>query len=242
MEKKIVNAFLGLKETLKVQAWVIESAFVLTILLATAIVSGKGWIEYLAVLAVYFTFKHASVSERLREANEANAKKATAETTSCAHKLQQFFILKEILWVAFFVLSGAWSALAGCGIFFLYAWWRAAYRRHHPRAAKPSSEPIRLFYRHFKYSDNDGLNGCYELLHIAEFTETGEKMVVYRPCYKLPNMFESDAVTALIRTDANFSEPRSTPIEGHDVVERFRLIEDEAMIFACISATDALYK
>ena len=239
MKQQLVNTFLKIKTLAGVQAWVLESAFVLIVLLTTAIVSGKGWIEYLAVLAVYFTFKHASVSERLREANDANSKTATAETTSCANKLNQFFILKEILWVAFFALSGAWSALAGCGIFLLYAWWRKAYREVHPRAGKQIQEKIRLFYRHFKYQDGDGINGCYELLHIAEFTETGEKMAVYRPCYKLPNMFESDAVTALIRTDNNFDEPRSMSLTR--IEPRFRLIEDAEIIRQCQEATDRLY-
>lgn len=226
MEKNIVKAFVSLKEAFKVQAWVLESAFVLIVLLTTAIVSGKGWVEYLSVAAVFFTFKHASVSERLREANEANAKKAMAETTSCAHKLNQFFILKEILWVAFFALSGAWSALAGCGIFLLYAWWRKAYRTHHPRTTTISAPKQREFYRHFKYSDADGINGCYELMHLGEFTENGERMVIYRPLYKLPDMWE-DAVSVLVRTEKNFNqfEERMAPHET-----RFRLIEDPETI------------
>lgn len=239
MKKQLVNGFLRIKTLLGVQAWVLESAFVLIILIATAIVSGKGWPEYVAVLAVYFTFKHASVSERLREADDANSKTVSAETTACAHKLNQFFILKEILWVAFFSLTGAWSALAGCGIFLLYAQWRKVYRSVHPRERKQVQEKIRLFYRHFKYQDGDGINGCYELLHIAEFTETGEKMAVYRPCYKLPSMFESDAVSALIRTDANFDEPRSMSLTR--IEPRFRLIEDSEIIKQCQTATDKLY-
>lgn len=238
MKNTIVKSFIKLKSAIGVQAWVLESAFVLTILIATALLSGKGWVEYIAVGAVYLTFKHASVSERLREANEANAKTATAETTSCAHKLQQFFYGKEAAWVLYFLLIGAYSALAGCGIFFLYGWWRKIYREIHPRETTVSraKSSNRLFYRHFKYADTDGINGCYELLSLGEFTESGERMAVYRPLYKLPNLWE-EGIEVLIRTEKNFNEYEDR-MNGNP---RFRIIEDQDTIVACIEATNNLY-
>lgn len=95
-----------------------------------------------------------------------------------------------------------------------------------------------LFYRHFKYQDGDGVNGCYELMHLAEATETGERMVVYRPCYKLPDLHE-EAVTALVRTERNFNEQ----VERDGIVHesRFRLVEDPATIELCSKSIDALY-
>lgn len=232
MEKFIVTTFLRLKELLKVQAWVLESTFVLTTLLLTALLSGKGWVEYIAVLAVYFTFKHASVSERLREANDANSRNASAETVACAPKLNRFFYMKEVLWVAFFLLSGSWSALAGCVVFLLYGWWRAAYRKHHPKKPKPT---LRRFYRHFKHLHEDGVTGCYELTGYREFTETGEMHVDYRPCYKKPNYVKA---CGLSRTERNFRE--TVMLDGKEV-PRFTRIGDERTIAMCIEFCDILY-
>jgi hypothetical protein len=39
-----------------------------------------------------------------------------------------------------------------------------------------ATEPAPGFYRHFK-------GGRYELLGVARHSETGERLVVYRPCY-----------------------------------------------------------
>lgn len=93
-----------------------------------------------------------------------------------------------------------------------------------------------MFYRHFKYADQDGVAGTYEVLHIAEATETNERMVVYRPCYKLPDLHE-EGVSALVRTETNFNE--TEPRMGGK--PRFRLVEDEATVAACAAAVLHLY-
>lgn len=97
---------------------------------------------------------------------------------------------------------------------------------------------MQQFYRHFKYSDGDGVQGCYELLHIAEATETGERMVVYRPCYKLPDL-HGDAVTALVRTERNFNEPVDRNGIAHE--SRFMLVDDPHTIRDCLEAVRTLY-
>lgn len=68
--------------------------------------------------------------------------------------------------------------------------------------------------------------------------ETGERMVVYRPLYKLPDMWE-DAITALTRTEKNFNEPVTR--DGVSHAHRFSLIEDQQTINACIEAAGKLY-
>lgn len=140
--KHIVSIFILIKNRLGIpKTWMMESAFVITVLAVSPMLTAalthdwrRAGLEAIAALAVYFSFKHASVAERMREADEANARSGAGSTTECAPKLNTFFIYKEVLWVAFFSLSGAWSALIGCGIFLLYPVWRAAYRKSVPRA------------------------------------------------------------------------------------------------------------
>jgi hypothetical protein len=46
---------------------VIEYVFVATILIVVALITKKGWIEWIGTVAVFLTFGHASIAERLRE-------------------------------------------------------------------------------------------------------------------------------------------------------------------------------
>lgn len=133
-EKSLVLFVLKLKSIFGVKTFVIESAFVLISLCSTAFFMGKEWQEWIAVFAVYFTFKHASVSNRMEEQEGLRASKGEKITVSCYKKSTHFFYAKEVLWFAYFSLSGSYSALAGVIVFLLYGWWRKAYRKHKPIA------------------------------------------------------------------------------------------------------------
>ncbi len=106
-------------------------AFVLVLLAAAVIVSGGGHIEWLGAAAVFLTFGHASVADRLAEV-QAEKPKDKVEVW-CFYKLKRYYYGKEILWLGYFILLHAWSALVGVFVFILYVPWRRLWRRHHQR-------------------------------------------------------------------------------------------------------------
>lgn len=85
--------------------------------------------QFLGAIAVFFTFRHVSVANRLEEAQD----RSDVKTVDCYKKLTHFLVIKEILWVAVFSLTGAWTALAGIPIFLFYPVWRRYYRHVHPK-------------------------------------------------------------------------------------------------------------
>ncbi len=109
--------------------WQVESIIVAFVLLTTAYISNKGWIEYLGVCAVFFSWMHASVANSLEEAQRRKYPDATQAEVSCYPKLIKYFYIKELFWCAYFFLLGAWSALAGVFIFLTYQYWRKVWFR-----------------------------------------------------------------------------------------------------------------
>lgn len=112
----------------------IENVLTFAALLVVALVTKGGWVEYLGVFAVYFTFNHASIAERLREV-EAVRQSSQSEAqfkVRCYKKLSKYFYAKEVTWLIYFIELHAWSALVGVGIFLLYQPWRNYWRKHNP--------------------------------------------------------------------------------------------------------------
>jgi len=133
MKKPVLIRYIErLKNKLRIQTHIIEYVFVATILIIVAIVTKKGLIEYIGITAVFLTFCHASIAERLREREELRQIKKSPVEVHCYYKLPYYFYAKEILWFLYFILLGAYSALAGVIIFLLYTPWRNYYRKHHP--------------------------------------------------------------------------------------------------------------
>jgi hypothetical protein len=66
----IIRTIETIKKKLSVQTYVIEYFFVATFLITVALIAKKGWIEWIGVGAVFLTFGHASIAERLREREE----------------------------------------------------------------------------------------------------------------------------------------------------------------------------
>jgi hypothetical protein len=84
--------------------------------------------EIICSLAVFFTFLHAQVADRMQE------RQAILETPDvhCYWKLNWFFTIKEALWIAFFLTTNAYSALSGAILFSLYPFWRKYWRKIKP--------------------------------------------------------------------------------------------------------------
>ncbi len=84
--------------------------------------------EIIATAAVFLTFMHASVADRLQEQQAIKAQ----PDVWCHYKLKRYFLGKEALWILFFILIQSWAALLGSVIFFLYPFWRQWYRQRYP--------------------------------------------------------------------------------------------------------------
>ena len=119
----------GIKSKIKFETWMAESAVVALILGVVAYLTGNRLVDWIGAGAVLYGFKHASVSHRLAESQEAKP----IPEVSCYRKLQQFFIIKEVLWVTYFIMLGSYVPLVGCGIFILSPFWwqRKFWRRTH---------------------------------------------------------------------------------------------------------------
>lgn len=139
------------------KTWVLEAGVVALILGAVVGMTGSKPIEWLGAVAVLLTFMHAQVSFRLSEAEDrrdglrreaqalsqryehAAEKPSLADVQAadakyfhhveCHRWLARYHVGKELLWLAYFVAMGAWSALVGVFVFLLYPLWRGWHLR-----------------------------------------------------------------------------------------------------------------
>jgi hypothetical protein len=114
-----------------VRTWHLELAFAAVVLAGVALATG-GWLQWVAALAVLGTFAHVQIGDRLQEREAARDR----PMVECHRQLARYLVAKEVLWVAFFALSGAWTALAGVPLFLLYPLWRRWWRSRHPLEAQ----------------------------------------------------------------------------------------------------------
>ncbi len=113
---------------MKLPTWVYESAVAALVLGTTALLSRGTTGDWIAALAVWVSFGHNSVTDRLAE-QQAHLPQATVH---CYRLSARYWVLKELLWVAVWLLSGLYTALAGSLLFLAYPYWRKAYRRWWP--------------------------------------------------------------------------------------------------------------
>lgn len=128
----IVRGIENAKKRFGLRTYHFELTFTLLFLTCVAVLSNKGLVEWIGVLAVYFTFAHATVGDRLAEVQAKEHKEQGKATIECYHKLSTYFYLKEICWFGYFVILGAWSAIAGVFLFLLYPLWRKWWRKYQP--------------------------------------------------------------------------------------------------------------
>lgn len=130
---------------MKLRTWHLEGLAVATALVGALLAFGKAgdWREWVAALGVQLGFHHASVADRLREAEErrvraglgtVNDHAAATAHVECVDMLQRYWVGKEIAWVVYFLAAGAVSALVGCAVFLAHPFWRRWYRTRYPRA------------------------------------------------------------------------------------------------------------
>lgn len=121
------------------KTWHLETLTVAAVLVTVALLSGGGPLELLGAGAVLLSFGHASVADRLAEAERerrAYARFADGDTdkhaVECHRWATRYLVGKEALWLVYFVLHHSWSALAGVGLFLAYPLWRGWWRRRYP--------------------------------------------------------------------------------------------------------------
>lgn len=118
-------------------AWHIEGIVVASSLVGALLTFGKAgdWREWVVALGVQLGFHHASVANRLQEAEENRPLRNSAERAQneqrveCVRWLDRYWVGKELAWVVYFLSTGAVSALVGCAVFIIHPFWRRAYRR-----------------------------------------------------------------------------------------------------------------
>lgn len=135
-ERMLITIVERLKKMFCCQTWQVETVFILVALASVAalrlIITHHGWVEWLGVLAVHWTARHASVANRLEEKERRRAEMTGGAEVECYKELDRYFLKKEITWCFYFSLVGAYSALVGVAIFLAYPWWRRTWRRYHP--------------------------------------------------------------------------------------------------------------
>lgn len=117
---------------LAIQTWHIELVFVAIVLVVVGIISGKGLVEWIGIIAVLFNFAYVQIADRLEEREAKRYHIDKKVEVHCYWKLKYYFYAKEISFFAYFFLLHAWAALVGVFIFLLYPIWRKAWRKYHP--------------------------------------------------------------------------------------------------------------
>lgn len=108
-----------------VKTWYYEAA-VMALLLGISLMFGVvNLAALLSAAAVFTSFMHCQVSDRLRE----YASGQQAVPPECHTKERYYFFLKEILWIATFISLQAWPALIGSFGFIIYPIWRKFWRQ-----------------------------------------------------------------------------------------------------------------
>jgi hypothetical protein len=110
------------------KTWHFEHLTIAAILALVVVVTGSAWSEWIGAAAVLTAFGHASVAERLAERQAA----LDTPDVECHSKARWYWVAKEILWCAYFLVHRSYSAIVGCAVFLAYPLWRTFWRRTHP--------------------------------------------------------------------------------------------------------------
>lgn len=106
------------------KTWHYESLFVALVMTGTFFLGPGKWPELVCSIAVWVTFMHGQVADRMQEQQYY----MTRPTVDCYRWSNRYFVIKEALWITFFVMTGSYAAVAGAGVFCIYPFWRKFYR------------------------------------------------------------------------------------------------------------------
>lgn len=107
-------------------AWKYEALFVAIVVSVVAYLSGGSLADWVGAAAVLVTFMHAQISFSFQEAQG----ELPNPQLPCYRWSGRYFVSKEILWIATFVLLEAWPLLIGAITFVTYPYWRKIHRNY----------------------------------------------------------------------------------------------------------------
>lgn len=96
------------------------------------------FVIWISAAAVFGSFLHAQIGAYMAE----DMSYTEEPLTPCFHKLDTYWIWKEILWFLVFFISGAYPAIAGNIIFILYPTWRRTYKKIRKELSVPASASV----------------------------------------------------------------------------------------------------
>lgn len=108
------------------RTWHYEAIFIGLILSSVTYFAANNLINWVSTVAIFMTFMHAQIGDRLQE-RQGNME---VKTVACYWKMSWYFGIKEILWIFAFILMENYAAIVGSFLFFLYPFWRKFYRKH----------------------------------------------------------------------------------------------------------------
>src|SRR5882757_187050 len=111
------------------KTWHYELLVVTGILCLTTLLFQNNRINWITTVAIMFTFQHAQIGDRLQEGQ----RQMTNPDVKCFWKLNILFAMKEIVWIATFLLMHNYAAIVGSIMFACYPVWRKIYRSYRPR-------------------------------------------------------------------------------------------------------------
>ncbi len=129
--------------------WQYEAGFVAVILLSVSLLTTPSIrsiftdtaslrafvIIWISAAAVFGSFLHAQIGTYMAE----DMSHAEEPLTDCYHKLGKYWVYKETLWFAVFILSGAYPAIAGNIVFMLFPIWRKIYKAERMKYTHPKN-------------------------------------------------------------------------------------------------------
>ena len=129
----IIAIFERVRKATTLKDHYLETILAALILITTALISKKGWVEWVGVMGVIITFEYQVLSTYLSEHSEARAKHKRIVKSDLIHKeIRILYFGKEAIWLIYFLALGAYSGLVGTIIFITYGFWRKKYREQIP--------------------------------------------------------------------------------------------------------------
>lgn len=124
----LVRCVKGITELTRINLHHFEIGIAAIVLIVTGILSEKGYVEWIGVLGVLLTFEYTIIANYLGEFHSKRVAKDRPQTMY-HRRLLFFYYLKEGIWLIYFLLLGAWSALVGVFLFIFYAFWRSHWNK-----------------------------------------------------------------------------------------------------------------
>ena len=113
------------------RTWKWEALVASTVFVLTAELTGGSWPNRITAVALFFSFMHGQVSDRMAEGQAM-----MANPISCYRHAGRYWVAKEVSWITVFILAELWAAIAGSLTFLAYPAWRKWYRTRYPKDLK----------------------------------------------------------------------------------------------------------